>query len=116
MRQLRGETFQLWPRDMAPGYYDAVIDACRAVGFLPSRDESGSGITAWMNIAAGRGVNLVVASAAAHLPRGVVLVDLDDQRLELPVTLVCRDDLTQPALTRVLDHCVKLAHKLRWLT
>jgi DNA-binding transcriptional LysR family regulator len=115
MRQLRAETFQLWPRDMAPGYYDAVLDACRSADFVPSLDETGSGTTAWMNIAEGRGVNLIVASATGQLPRDIVLLELDDQRLELPISLVHRNDLGHPALPRILDHCAKLAHELHWL-
>ena len=29
---LRDETLELWPHEMAPGYYDAIIAACRTAG------------------------------------------------------------------------------------
>src|SRR5262249_59203144 len=32
LRELSGEQGELWPRDMAPGYYDAVVSACRGAG------------------------------------------------------------------------------------
>src|SRR5262249_38186387 len=56
---LRNETLELWPRDMAPGYYDAIVAACRTAGFEPDVDEQGAGSTVWGYIAQGRGVGLV---------------------------------------------------------
>src|SRR5262249_27545245 len=32
---LAERTFELWPRDMAPGFYDTIIATCRAAGFEP---------------------------------------------------------------------------------
>jgi DNA-binding transcriptional LysR family regulator len=32
---LRDEQFEIWPRKMAPGFYDAMVGACRAAGFEP---------------------------------------------------------------------------------
>jgi hypothetical protein len=52
---------------VSPGYHAAVITACHAPGFEPELDETSTGSTAWNNIAAGRGVALVVASAAPQV-------------------------------------------------
>ncbi len=56
---------------MAPGYYDAVMAACRTGGFEPEIDQHGAGSTVWGYIADGRGVGLVVSSLIEQLPRGV---------------------------------------------
>ncbi|MFH9225616.1 LysR family transcriptional regulator [Streptomyces lydicus] len=105
---LRGETFQLWPREMAPGYYDAVAGACRAAGFEPVLDETASGSNAWAGIAAGRGVNLVVASLARQLPRGITLVPLAKPVPVLRIDAVWRAEHPHPAVPRVLAGCAEL--------
>jgi DNA-binding transcriptional LysR family regulator len=56
LSSLRDERFELWPRDMSPGYYDAIVGACRAAGFEPRIDEHGAGSTVWGYIAQGRGI------------------------------------------------------------
>jgi hypothetical protein len=48
---LRNETLELWPHEMAPGYYDAMVAACRAPGFHPKIDSHGAGSTVWGYIA-----------------------------------------------------------------
>ena len=68
--------FEVWPREMAPGFYDTIIGACHAAGFEPKLDHQAAGNTVWGNIARGRGVGLINASLAEQLPRGVTLVDL----------------------------------------
>ena len=59
---LRDETLELWPHEMAPGYYDAIIAACRTAGFEPHVDQHGAGSTVWGYIAEGR----ESASSSAH--------------------------------------------------
>jgi DNA-binding transcriptional LysR family regulator len=59
LSELHDERFEFWPREMAPGYYDAVEEACHAAGFEPDRDEQAAGSTVWGNIARPR-----------HRPRG----------------------------------------------
>ncbi|MHB6912142.1 LysR family transcriptional regulator [Streptomyces sp. DB-54] len=106
--RLRGETFQLWPRDMSPGYYDAVLDACRGAGFEPALDGTASGTNAWAGIAAGRGINLVVASLARQLPRDITLVPLTPPGPSLTIEAVWRTDHRHPATTHLLDVCADL--------
>jgi DNA-binding transcriptional LysR family regulator len=113
--QLAGETFQLWPREMAPGYYDVVVGACRTAGFEPTLDGTASGSTAWANIAAGRGVNLVVESLAAQLPRGITLVEVRRPRPELPISAVWPADRRSAATERFLDCCERLGRTSGWL-
>jgi DNA-binding transcriptional LysR family regulator len=113
--QFKDETFELWPREMAPGYYDAVVGACRTAGFEPTLDETASGTTAWANIAAGRGVNLVVSSLAKQLPRGITLVELRQPCPRLHISAVWRTDRRPPAVDRFMECCAHLAHRHHWL-
>jgi DNA-binding transcriptional LysR family regulator len=75
LADLADEAFELWPREMTPGFYDAVVAGCREAGFEPKLDEHTAGSTVWGNIAQGRGVGLVVRSLLEQLPRGITLIE-----------------------------------------
>jgi hypothetical protein len=77
---LAGRRFEVWPREMAPGFYDTVVGTCRTAGFEPVLDEQATGNTVWRNLDRGRGVALINASLAKQLPRGVTLVELGEPR------------------------------------
>jgi DNA-binding transcriptional LysR family regulator len=111
---LRDETLELWPHEMAPGYYDAIIAACHMAGFEPKVDQHGAGSTVWGYIAEGRGVGLVVSSLIEQLPRGVKLIDLTPPRPMLTVNAVWRHDHEPPAIERVLETAKKLARDHHW--
>jgi DNA-binding transcriptional LysR family regulator len=111
---LRDETLELWPHEMAPGYYDAVIAACHTAGFDPNVDLHGAGSTVWGYIAEGRGVGLVVSSLIEQLPRGVTLVDLAPPRPMLTVNAVWRPDAALPAIERFFESAKRVAHECHW--
>ena len=111
---LKGQRFEVWPRQMSPGYYDVVVGACRAAGFEPSLDERGAGATVWGYIAQGRGAGLVVSSLFEQLPPGIALVDLTPPRPTLAVNAVWADDGEQPAVDRFLDAAASLAAERGW--
>jgi DNA-binding transcriptional LysR family regulator len=111
---LRDETLELWPHEMAPGYYEAIIAACHTAGFEPKVDQHGAGSTVWGYIADGRGVGLVVSSLIEQLPRGVKLVDLAPPRPMLTVNAVWRGDHTIPALDRLFETAKQLADEHHW--
>ena len=111
---LRDERFELWPRDMSPGYYDAIVGACRGAGFEPNVDEHGAGSTVWGYIAEGRGLGLVVSSLVEQLPRGVELVDLAPPKPMLTVNAVWRADNEVPAIARVVETAKRLADERHW--
>lgn len=111
--ELRERRFEFWPRDMAPGFHDAVMGACRAAGFEPDRDENAAGNTAWGFIADGRGVALINRSLERQLPRGIILLPFDP-----PVSLTidaawCHTD--RATVARVLETARTLADEQRWL-
>jgi DNA-binding transcriptional LysR family regulator len=113
LRSLRVETLELWPHEMAPGYYDAIIAACHSAGFEPKVDQHGAGSTVWGYIAEGRGIGLVVSSLIEQLPRGVKLLDLAPPRPMLTVNAVWRHDHELPAIGRFFETAKQLAQE-RW--
>lgn len=114
LSSVAGERFELWPRDMAPGYYDAILAACRAAGFDPELSEHAAGSTVWGFIARGHGVALVVSSLIEQLPRGVRLVDLASPPPPLAIAMVWRDDSRLPALPRLLETASQLSSEQGW--
>jgi DNA-binding transcriptional LysR family regulator len=114
LASLRNETLELWPHEMAPGYYDAIIAACRTAGFEPKVDRHGAGSTVWGYIADGRGFGLVVSSLIEQLPRGVKLIDLTPPRPMLTVNAVWRHDHEPPAIERVFETAKELAREHHW--
>jgi DNA-binding transcriptional LysR family regulator len=114
LSNLREEILELWPREMAPGYYDAIVAACRAAGFEPRIDPHGAGSTVWSYIAHGRGVGLVVSSLIEQLPAGVELLDLAPPRPMLTVNAVWRHDHELPAIERFIETAKRLAQERRW--
>ena len=114
LARLCDETLELWPHEMSPGYYEAIIAACHAAGFEPNVDQHGAGSTVWGYIAEGRGVGLVVSSLIEQLPRGVKLLDLAPPRPMLTVNAVWRQDHELPALERFFETAKQLAQERHW--
>jgi DNA-binding transcriptional LysR family regulator len=115
LASLRDETLELWPHEMAPGYYDAIIAACRTAGFEPRVDQHGAGSTVWGYIAEGRGVGLVVSSLIEQLPHGITLIDLAPPRPMLTVNAVWRQDQEIPALERLFESVKRLGDERHWV-
>jgi DNA-binding transcriptional LysR family regulator len=107
-------SFEIWPHEMAPGFYEAVTGTCRAAGFEPALDEHATGNTVWGNIARGRGVGLINASLAEQLPRGVALVDLANSSPTLNYDMVWLHAGLQ-VIARVLDVADRLAQEQGWV-
>jgi DNA-binding transcriptional LysR family regulator len=110
---LRERRFEVWPREMAPGFYDTVLGVCRDAGFEPELDEHAAGNTVWGYLARGRGVALINNSLVEQLPRGVTLVQLAPPAAALTYEVVWhRNDL--PVVERVLDAVAQLAKEHDW--
>jgi DNA-binding transcriptional LysR family regulator len=114
LASVRDETLELWPHEMAPGYYDAIIAACRTAGFEPRVDLRGAGSTVWGYIAEGRGIGLVVSSLIEQLPHGIKLVDLAPPRPMLTVNAVWRQDQELPVVERFFDSVKRLGEEQHW--
>jgi len=114
LSELAEELFELWPREMAPGFYDAVLSACRDAGFEPTLDEHAAGSTVWRNIAHGRGVALVVGSLIDQVPRGITLLKLADPRPVLIIDLVWHRETASPAVKHVLQAASDVSVERDW--
>jgi DNA-binding transcriptional LysR family regulator len=113
LAELVDRPFEVWPREMAPGFYDTVVGTCRTAGFEPTLDEQAAGNTVWGNIARGRGVALINASIAEQLPRGITLVELL-QPATLTIDAVWRQD-ELPLIERTLETAAQLSAEGNWL-
>jgi DNA-binding transcriptional LysR family regulator len=111
---LTGRLFEVWPRDMAPGFYDTVVGTCRMAGFEPNLDEQATGNTVWGNLARGRGVALINASLAEQLPRGIALVELAEPAATLTYDAVWHQS-EPPLIQRSLEVAAQLANEAGWL-
>jgi len=111
---LRDRRFEVWPREMAPGFYDAVVGACRAAGFEPKVDEHAAGNTVWGTLARGRGVALINDSLIEQLPRGITLVELATPAATLTIDAVWHQG-ELPVIGRTLKATAGLAAERGWL-
>jgi DNA-binding transcriptional LysR family regulator len=114
LAQLSEELFELWPREMAPGFHDAVVAACRDAGFEPRLDEHSAGSTVWGNISRNRGVGLVVRSLVDQLPRGITLLALAPQP-ELILDLVWHRETAPPAVQHLASVAADVSVQRSWL-
>lgn len=112
---LKDDTFHVWPRPMAPGFYDAVVAACRAARFEPRIDEDAAGNTVWNAISSGRGVGLTVASLGAQRPEGIHIVNLAQPAPTLMIDVVTAID-DSPVVRRFLAIADKTATGQGWLS
>jgi DNA-binding transcriptional LysR family regulator len=110
---LADRLFEVWPRDMAPGFYDAVVGTCHTAGFEPHLDEQAAGNTVWGRLARGLGVALINASLAEQLPRGITLVELAGPAM-LTFEAVWHQG-ERPLLQRSLETTAQLAKEAGWL-
>jgi DNA-binding transcriptional LysR family regulator len=109
------EMLQVWPREMSPGYYDAVVAACRTAGFEPRIAEQAAGSTVWGDIARGNGFGLVVASLRYQPPGGVVLVDLEPPAPTLTIDLSWSAERRSPGVQRLLQVAERVAGNNGWV-
>lgn len=112
---LRDEQFEIWPRKMASGFYDAVVGACRAAGFEPRLDERAGGNTVRGYIARRAGVALVNESVAVQLPAGIRLLDVANVTPTLTIQALWRRNDELPVLDRALSAISQVAARERWL-
>jgi hypothetical protein len=101
---------------MGPGYYDAVVAACRAAGFEPRRDPSAAGSIVWGNIAQARGVALIVKSLESQVPHGVRILPLRQPHpAPLLIDVVWATDPVAPAVERFGEIARDVADHHGWL-
>lgn len=105
LKQLAGENFVLYKRPGAPGFYDAIITACRGAGFSPLVGQEAPRVLSTLNlVAAGLGVSIVPESLDRLKMDGVVYRPLaKDPPLVAPLILACRSGENSAAVQRFID-------------
>jgi len=102
---LSNEPFVLYRRPAGPGFYDAIITACRDAGFNPAVAQEAPRILSTLNlVAAGLGISIVPASLQRMQMDGVVYRRLKTARkLIAPLSLAVRRSEASAAVRRFVD-------------
>ncbi|WKX69954.1 LysR substrate-binding domain-containing protein [Streptomyces sp. XD-27] len=103
LQELAGHPLVIFPRDAAPGLYDATLAACRARGYRPpSVVHAGSPEVVLGLVIAGRGIALAHAAVARKEPR-VVWRPLAPDALRWDMSFVWPADAPHPAAPRLAE-------------
>jgi len=123
LADLAGETLELWPRHLAPAYYDAVLADCHAAGFEPAVREAPTLGSVWMTtrnpgmsrVPDGLAVGLVPTSAAAMLDGAMVTIPLRPSTSYVEYVL-CTDPTRVTPAVRAFTRLVRaVAREEGWL-
>jgi LysR family transcriptional regulator, benzoate and cis,cis-muconate-responsive activator of ben and cat genes len=105
---LDNETYIMFPRNMNPGYYDFLLEACRSAGFtVKVAREADTTCTALALVAAGLGIALLPASAQDLGRHGVVFRSLEPPATTEMAVAYNRD--SSKALTSFLEVVRRIA-------
>jgi DNA-binding transcriptional LysR family regulator len=120
LASLENETLLLFPRELAPNYYDHIISACNQAGFQPR-------VTAFPNppfhamlarLPAGREVNVAPASFALHAAAaqlGIVARKVVDPEIPAEWSIVWAERAQSAAITRFLESARRCSEENGWL-
>lgn len=114
LRQLKGEPYALWPRHLAPGVYDHILEVFQRAGFGPPVTMEGgipSARTLIGMVAAGLTIALVDPATRDIAPKGVRFLALPDAEAFTESGVIYRRDDASPALAAFLEE-VRIAAPL----
>jgi DNA-binding transcriptional LysR family regulator len=95
------ETFILFPRELNPGTYDAIISTCLAAGFDPKLGPPAPQIVSIIPmVAAGLGISIVPQSLVGILPEAVVYLPIEGDAPRALINLAYRRDDRSTAVQR----------------
>ncbi|WP_280399330.1 LysR substrate-binding domain-containing protein [Nocardia carnea] len=117
---LRDETLLLFPRHLAPVYYDGIVAAFREAGFEPEicAFDAPPVYAMLARLAGGREIGLAPASFAEHAATtaaGIVVRDVVDPPILADLSILWRATDPSPALANVLATARHCAEKHKWL-
>ncbi|MFD2793468.1 LysR substrate-binding domain-containing protein [Promicromonospora vindobonensis] len=120
LADLRDETLLLFPRRLAPAYYDGIVAACHEAGFSPEicafDDPPVNAMLA--RLSSGREVGLAPASFAEHAARASTSVaarDVVDPQIAADLSLLWPTNDLSPAIASVLATTRRCAERHGWL-
>ncbi|WP_307687960.1 LysR family transcriptional regulator [Nocardia rhamnosiphila] len=117
---LRDETLLLFPRRLAPVYYDGIVAACREAGFAPAICAFGDPpVNAGLaRLVSGREVGLTPASFAEHAAKpgtGIVVRDIVDPPIPAELSVLWPANDPSPAVAGVVANARRCAERNGWL-
>ncbi|MFI9535790.1 LysR family transcriptional regulator [Nocardia fusca] len=117
---LRDETLLLFPRRLAPAYYDGIVAACHEAGFSPDiRAFEEPPVNAMLaRLSSGREVGLAPASFAEHAAKagtGILLRDVIDPPILAELSMLWPANDPSPAIASVLAIARRCAARHGWL-
>jgi DNA-binding transcriptional LysR family regulator len=120
LASLENETLLLFPRELAPTYYDRIIAACEQVGFEPGvkafPDPPPQAMVA--RLPAGREVCLAPASYGLHAAAaepGILARPIAEPGILAEWSILWPARAGSAAITRFLDSTRRCAHENNWL-
>ena len=120
LAELRGETLLLFPRRLAPAYYDGIVAACQEAGFSPDicafDDPPVNAMLA--RLSGGREVGLAPASfaeRAANLGTALTVRDVVDPPIAADLSMLWPTNDPSPAVVSVLATARRCAERHGWL-
>jgi DNA-binding transcriptional LysR family regulator len=118
--ELRGETLLLFPRQLAPTYYDRILAACEEAGFEPRiqafPDPPVNAMLA--RLSAGREVGLIPASFAFHAAgaqSGILAREIVEPAIPLELSIMWPAPAISAATTTFLESARRCATSNGWL-
>ncbi|MGE3861227.1 MAG: LysR family transcriptional regulator [Burkholderiaceae bacterium] len=104
LSDLADDLFVLFPRDVAPGYYDMMLSAFSAAGFAPRIQHHARHFLSLLLLpASGAGVCIVPQSAASLSIPGLKLVPVRESALRSEVKMLWSPSNRSPVLLRALE-------------
>jgi DNA-binding transcriptional LysR family regulator len=104
LRELARERFVLFPRAVAPGFYDEIVALCRDSGFSPRvAQEATQQQTIVSLVAGGVGVALVPASVRNLRRLGVRYAELEERTPTAEIAVAWRRDDDSPVVAAFLE-------------
>jgi DNA-binding transcriptional LysR family regulator len=104
LRDLRNETFILYPRSVRPGLADVVITACEQAGFTPRVGQYAPQLSSTINlVAASFGISVVPKCMERLQPQAVTYVPLRGEPLQALLGVAHRTGETSPAVLRFIE-------------
>lgn len=120
LRLLREETLLLFPRQLAPAYYDDIVAACQEAGFAPDiRAFDEPPVSAWLaRLSSGREIGLAPSAFAEHAARAgteIVRRDVVEPSIMAKLSLTWASNDPSPAMAGVLASARQCAERHGWL-
>ena len=104
VKDLQGEKILFLERYRAPKFYDGIVGACQAEGFLPNIVEERTRIDyVLLSVLAEGGITLLFDQTRASPYKGLVQIPLPDIGVNVDIAYAYKKENGHPALNRIVE-------------